>query len=59
MTIFPRHGHSDDSEANEKARAHRILDRAKLGEAIHSKLIDWALSRTGDLIEQPKEEMTC
>lgn len=31
------------------ARAHQILDRARLGQNVSNALVTWALKRTGDI----------
>jgi uncharacterized protein YdbL (DUF1318 family) len=52
MTLHPRHaGHSKDQDTIHKAMAHRILDRLRAGEYVRPDLVDWALRRTGDLID--------
>ena len=49
--IFPRKaGCAISVEAHIKALAHRVLDKAKTGDAEAAKHIDWALMATGDLV---------
>lgn len=55
MSLYPRHGGTADNEQQSKALAHRILDRLKRGEQVEDWRVDWALSRTGDLVEQQPE----
>lgn len=50
MNLFPRHpGSSRDPEAYLRAKANRLLDRARAGEQIDEERITWALRITGDL----------
>lgn len=50
MSLFPRYpGSSRDPETHLRARANRLLDRARAGMNISEERITWALIITGDL----------
>ncbi len=50
MTLFPRNaGNTCSQQKRMKAMAHRLLDRAKLGDISVWDRVDWALKVLGDL----------
>jgi hypothetical protein len=49
MTLFPRrHGGSQSLEFATRCKAHRLLDRARAGDDVSARDIQWALRQTGD-----------